>query len=88
MRYIRKVQTKCKLLDTFIHEQHKVFEGYVFDKILRSDKKYKYNVYIPELKMNTSITIQNNLEESLQSFKIYVFHQEGDLKKKIKLQLC
>jgi exoribonuclease R len=89
MRHIRKVQTKCKLLDTFIHEQHKVFQGFVFDKIVRSDEKYKYNVYIPELKMNTSITIQNDLEEqSEHSFKVYVFQNEGELKKKIKLQIC
>ena len=88
MRHIRKIQLKCKLLDTFIHQEHKFFNGYVFDKLMRSDNKFKYNVYLPELKMNTSITIQEDLEEySEHNFKIYIFQNEGKLKKKIKLQI-
>ena len=89
MRHIRKIQLKCKLLDTFIHQEHKFFTGYVFDKLMRSDNKFKYNVFLPELKMNTSITIQEDLEEySEHKFKVYVFQNEGELKKKIKLQIC
>ena len=89
MRHIRKIQLKCKLLDTFIHQEHKFFTGYVFDKLMRSDNKFKYNVFLPELKMNTSITIQDDLEEySEHEFKVYVFQNEGELKKKIKLQIC
>jgi exoribonuclease R len=89
MRHIRKIQLKCKLLDTFIHQEHKYFNGYVFDKLMRSDNKFKYNVFLPELKMNTSITIQEDLVEySEHQFKVYVFQNEGELKKKIKLQIC
>jgi len=89
MRHIRKIQLKCKLLDTFIHQEHKFFTGYVFDKLMRSDNKFKYNVFLPELKMNTSITIQEDLVEySEHQFKVYVFQNEGELKKKIKLQIC
>jgi hypothetical protein len=88
MRHIRKIQLKCKLLDTFIHQEHKVFTGYVFDKLMRSDNKFKYNVYLAEIKMNTSITIQEDLDEySEQKFKVYVFQNEGELKKKIRLQI-
>ena len=88
MRHIRKIQLKCKLLDTFIHQEHKFFTGYVFDKLMRSDNKFKYNVFLPELKMNTSITIQEDLVEySEQKFKVYIFQNEGELKKKIKLQI-
>ena len=88
MRHIRKIQLKCKLLDTFIHQEHKFFTGYVFDKLMRSDNKFKYNVFLPELKMNTSITIQEDLNEySEQQFKVYIFQNEGELKKKIKLQI-
>jgi exoribonuclease R len=88
MRHIRKIQLKCKLLDTFIHQEHKFFTGYVFDKLMRSDNKFKYNVFLPELKMNTSITIQEDLiEYSDHQFKVYVFQNEGELKKKIKLQI-
>ena len=89
MRHIRKIQLKCKLLDTFIHQEHKYFTGYVFDKLMRSDNKFKYNVFLPELKMNTTITIQEDLVEySEHQFKVYVFQNEGELKKKIKLQIC
>ena len=89
MRHIRKIQLKCKLLDTFIHQEHKFFTGYVFDKLMRSDNKFKYNVFLPELKMNTSITIQEDLVEySEHQFKVYIFQNEGELKKKIKLQIC
>jgi exoribonuclease R len=89
MRHIRKIQLKCKLLDTFINQEHKYFTGYVFDKLMRSDNKFKYNVFLPELKMNTSITIQEDLVEySQHEFKVYVFQNEGELKKKIKLQIC
>jgi exoribonuclease R len=88
MRHIRKIQLKCKLLDTFINQEHKYFTGYVFDKLMRSDNKFKYNVFLPELKMNTSITIQEDLMEySEHQFKVYVFQNEGELKKKIKLQI-
>jgi hypothetical protein len=88
MRHIRKIQLKCKLLDTFIHQEHKFFTGYVFDKLMRADNKFKYNVFLPELKMNTSITIQENLDEySEHQFKVYIFQNEGELKKKIKLQI-
>ena len=46
------------------------------------------DIYLPELKMNTSITIQEDLVEySEQKFKVYVFQNEGELKKKIKLQI-
>jgi hypothetical protein len=55
---------------------------------MRSDNKFKYNVFLPELKMNTSITIQEDLDEySEHQFKVYVFQNEGELKKKIKLQI-
>ena len=38
--------------------------------------------------MNTSITIQDDLVEySEHKFKVYVFQNEGELKKKIKLQM-
>jgi hypothetical protein len=55
---------------------------------MRSDNKFKYNVFLPELKMNTSITIQEDLiEYSEHQFKVYIFQNEGELKKKIKLQI-
>lgn len=88
IRHIRQVQNKCKLLSIFDKEKHKQFTGYVFDKISRSDGRYKYNVYIPELELSTTFTHSENMEEySEHTFTIYVFHDEAFFKKKVKLQL-
>lgn len=84
---IRKVQNKCKLLNTFIDNNHKSFKGYLFDKI-NYDKLFKYNVYIPELKLSTIITCDKEYSNySEHIFKIYVFNTESNIKKKIKLQI-
>uniref|UniRef100_A0A6C0ETL0 RNB domain-containing protein n=1 Tax=viral metagenome TaxID=1070528 RepID=A0A6C0ETL0_9ZZZZ len=80
---IRKAQNKCKLLETFNKYSHQVFKGIVIEQ-----NDNKYNVYLPDLKINTTFTTDlyiGLLKEYL--FKIYVFNNEGELKKKIKLQL-
>lgn len=97
MKNIRKTQSKCKLLDLFTNNAHQVFKGVVFDKYLHNkhDIVYKYNVYLPELDIITNYTKSlnefNELNELIINneyiFKIFVFHSEGQLKKKIKLQL-
>jgi exoribonuclease R len=88
MKHVRSVQNKCKLLSIFDKEKHKQFTGYVFDKIIRSDGRYKYNVYIPQLELSTTFTHSENMQEySEHSFTIYVFHDEVMFKKKVKLQL-
>lgn len=88
MRYIRKVQSKCKLISIFEKEQDKVFDGFLFDKLKRSDEKYHYNVFLPELKIYTSISIQTDYEEfSKQYFKLFMFNDEAHIKKKIKIMI-
>jgi len=85
-RYIRKLQSKCKLIDLFEKEQHKIFKGFVFDKIKRSDNKYHYNVYLPELDIFHSLSIIQNLDDYCEkSFQLFMFKDEALLKKKIKL---
>jgi exoribonuclease R len=87
MRHIRQAQNKGILLHSCEQHQHKHFKGYVFNKIEHSIG-YKYNVYLTELKISCNFTHKEVLEEySLHEFKIYVFHHESSLKKKIKLQL-
>jgi exoribonuclease R len=88
MRHIRQVQNKCMLLHICQEHQHKQFNAYVFDKIERSDGRFKYNVYIPELGLSSRFTSAENFEEySQHMFTIYVFHDESSLKKKIQLQI-
>jgi exoribonuclease R len=91
MRSIRKIQIDCSLLDLCNNNPElldKRYDGYVFDKIARHDGLYQYIVFLPELKMNSRITIRENMENcDLRKFKLYLFNNEEKFKKKIRLQL-
>ena len=88
MRYIRKLQSKCKLISLFEKEQHKIFKGFLFDKIKRSDNKFHYNVYLPELNIFSSLSLIDDLPDYCEkSFKLFMFNDEALLKKKLKLQI-
>ena len=92
MRNIKKIQTNCSLLYMCVTDEKilsKEFNGYLFDKLERNDKLYQYNVYLPELKMVSKITLKDDLNNySNKLFKLYVFSDEYNIKKKIRLQLC
>lgn len=91
MRSIRKVQCDCNLLDLcanndFILET--IYDGYVFDKINRNDGLYQYIVFLPELKLSSRITLRDNFENfENKKFMLYLFNDEENFKKKIRLQL-
>jgi len=98
MTNIKKVQNKCKLLDTFNKCSHQVFKGIVIgineNTTTNINNYYKYDIYLPELKITTHFTCANDTDVShcleLKEeylFKIYVFNNEGEIKKKIKIQL-
>jgi exoribonuclease R len=88
MRHIRQVQNKCKMLSLFETHQYQQFNAYFFDRIERSDGRYKYNVYIPELELSSRFTHSDKFDDYSQHLvTIYVFHDESMLKKKIKLQI-
>lgn len=90
MRAIRKVQTDCSLLELFAKKdniEQKVYDGYVFDKIERNDGTYQYIVYLHEVKMVSRITLRENKENyTKMNFKIYLFEDQDNLRKKIRLQ--
>lgn len=91
MRSIRKVQCDCNLLDLCSNSPEimdKIYDGYIFDKILRDDGLSQYIVFLPELKLSSRITLREDIEnfESKQ-FKLYLFSDEDNLKKKIRLQI-
>jgi exoribonuclease R len=91
MRNIKKVQTNCSLLYMCVHDEtimNKVHDGYIFDKLERNDMLYHYNVYLPELKMVSKIVMKDNLQNySNKQFKLYIFGDEHNIKKKIRLQI-
>ena len=84
---IKKVQNKCKMLSVFDREKHNIYKGYVYDKIIRTDQKYKYQVFLYDLQLIYDLTILDDLAEGDYSFKLFVFHDESKLRNKVKLQL-
>lgn len=91
MRSIRKVQCDSNILDLCINNQEvldKIYEGYLFDKILRADELFQYVVYLPSLRLSARLTIRDNINEYKKcQFKLYIFNNEEKFKKKIRLQL-
>ena len=88
---INKVQRDCSLLDLFYNNneiKNTIYDGYIItDKLIKSTA-YKYNVYIRELKLFSTITVVNELKDfNNLKFKLFLFNDEDNLKSKIKLQL-
>lgn len=91
MRAIRRVQMDCTLLD-LCHKNNDMLEntydGYIFDGITRSDGLYQYMVYLPDLKISSRITSYKILENySKHEMKIYLFEDEINIKRKIRVQI-
>ena len=91
IRSIRRVQNDCNLLELCSKDEtikDKVFEAYVFDKIVRNDALYQYMVFMPEFKMTNRFTSRHDIElYSKQNFKVYVFMDEIRLKQKIRIEI-
>lgn len=91
MRTIRKVQCDCNLLDLCSNDLtilSKEYDGYMFDKIMRDDQLYQYIVFLPDLKLSSRITLREDIPNfDIKKFKLYLFNDEENFKKKIRLQL-
>ena len=60
MRSIRKVQNDCSLLKICMEDSevlNKVYEGFIFDKLVRNDALYQYMVYLPEINMVNDLQV-------------------------------
>jgi hypothetical protein len=91
MRSIRKIQYDCSLLHLCHNDNellNKEYEGYLFDKINKKDDLYQYDVFLPQLKLSSRITMRDNLDNfECKKFKLYLFNNEEKFKKKIRLQM-
>lgn len=91
MRSIRKVQCDCTLLDLCQNDPgtlEKEYDGYLFDKISRNDGLFQYVVFLPELKLSSRITSRDDVDNFLlKKFKLYLFTNEMNFKRKIRLQI-
>lgn len=98
MRSIRKVQNNCNILNKI--EQHNtkyniplICKGLCFDTMERNNKMKMFNVYIRELGYVGKYSISEDMIEknSIQdlhyyNFEIYLFMNEENLKKKVKIK--
>lgn len=91
MRSIRKLQNDCSMLEFYTNNSEvidKEYNGILFDKVVRHDGMYKYVVYLWELKLTMRIYTPNDyMDFETKKFKLYLFHDEDTLKRKIRLQL-
>jgi len=91
MRSIRRVQIDCSLLDLCSNNHdimEKEYNGYVFDKIQRNDGLFQFMVFLPELKLSSRITLRDNIDNfECKKFKLFLFNDEENFKKKIRLHL-
>ncbi len=91
MRSIRKLQNDCSMLEFYTNNSEvvdKEYNGILFDKVVRHDGMYKYVVYLWELKLTMRIYTPNDyVNFETKKFKLYLFHDEDTLKRKIRLQL-
>lgn len=91
MRSIRKVQCDCSLLDLCNNNpqtMEKEYDGYLFDKIYRNDGLHQYVVFLPELKLSSRLTFQEDFENfTNKKFKLFLFNDEEKFKRKIRLHL-
>lgn len=91
MRSIRKVQCDCSLLDLCHNNpavMEKEYDGYLFDKIIRNDGLYQFVVFLPDLKLSSRITMRENHENfDNKKFKMILFNDEENFKRKIRLHM-
>lgn len=91
MRAIRKVQVDCNVLNLCVSTPdilNKTYDGYVFDKLERSDKFIQYMVYIPSIKILTRVNIIEDLKEySNHKFRLYLIEDGTTLKRKIRAMM-
>lgn len=91
MKAIRKIQNDCALLDLCVKNkelQKDLYDGYIFNRLVRTDGLFQYLVYLPKIKMVNRFTSSNNLAlYTSQTFRLYLFLDEIKFKRKIKLEV-
>ena len=92
MRSIRKVQNNCSLLNMCSNNPEMFLsshEGYIFDKLTRTDNLYQYQIYFKHIKIANKLITSSNLPiNTFQKFKIHYFMDEDRLYKKLRLSVA
>uniref|UniRef100_A0A6C0KJG9 RNB domain-containing protein n=1 Tax=viral metagenome TaxID=1070528 RepID=A0A6C0KJG9_9ZZZZ len=91
MRSIRKVQNDCELLTKLIQIPYlleTIYSGCVFDKIQRKDGLFQYVVFLKELKLVSKLITYKEISDYTEhNFKLYLFQDKEQLKRKVRIEL-
>ena len=98
---IRKVQSECDILTRCIKDPSiigQTFDGIILDQYVKPNGKITYTVYLESLKLISTINMVDNILvdniladnilhiHSTHKFKLFLFQDEHNSKKKIRLQ--
>ena len=90
MRSIRKVQNDCALLAMCVTNPEvmdKIYTGFVFEAMERNDGLWLFVVYVPALKLSSKFIHYNKMDLYTEhKFRIYLFEDKDELKKKIRME--
>ena len=91
MKSIRKVQNDCNLLDLCTRDSrvlNNLYDGYIYNKTIRNDGLFKYQVFLPQLKLMSQIkTTVDYIDYECKQFKLFMFHDQERFKQKIRLHV-
>ena len=83
----RKLQNEMELLNTYAKQPDRIYMGLVFHMTKVNDL-FKYNVYIAETKMLTSVQSSKEINNlTTNYFSAHLFLDESKMTKKIRLQI-
>lgn len=86
MKAIKKVQNNCNLLALYLREPKGNYTAFLFNKT--EEEMYKFSVYIPALKMVSTIKTTLNLNNyTTVVVSGHLFMTEDNIMKKIRLQI-
>ena len=87
---IRRVQNDCDLLHLCSNDPdilQNQYQGYLFNKVLLNTGAFLYAVFLPDLNMLSQVIIADgDLEFSSRRFQPFLFKNEENFKRKIRLQ--
>ena len=90
MKSIRKVQNNCNLLATYLKDTSDGrYTGLLFEKKMLLKDAYKFSVYIPALKMVSTVKTTHNFDNyRVVIVSAHSFMDEDNVMKKIRIQIA
>ena len=85
---IRRLQNDVELLRLYEKTHNQIYNGIVFDRTITTTSLYKYRVYIPYIKLLTSVySVKEIKNYSSMDFTVHLFLDETKMSKKVRLQM-